>query len=663
MYRKTFFALSATSALTAFATSALAQDDALDLGTIVLSGGLIPIPGDAFGRASSVVDAEELERQNERFVADVLRTLPGVSVSRTGSFGGLTQVRLRGHEGNHTLVLIDGVEVNTVNQGEFDFGGLLTADIDRIEVLCGPQSSIFGSNAIGGVISITTKRATQPGFSATVEGDVGTDETLGGLIALRQGFEGGGISFSAAHRETGGFDVSGENGHDDGDINTTYNFNGDYEVAPGFRIGGTLRSVRRKSDLDDFNFGAPTTEELVTDADNFSEVDEFFGSAFAEIDALGGRVFNRFAVTYAENDRVSFNDAKPTSDNSGERLTLSYLGTLALDAETIDAASQTLSFSVQYEEENYQENDADIVFDPGQLQKRERDQIGYVLEYRGSYDIGLDLQASVRFDDNDQFEDFTTYAVGVSYMLPNAMTRLHASVGTGVQNPTLIEQFGFFDDFQGNPDLEPEQSFGWDIGVEQSFAGGAGLIGVIYFQEELTDTIGSEFIEETGRFQPVNLDGDSDRRGVEITGSYSFLDAFDVSLAYTYLDATEEVPTADGGTRDAVEVRRPEHELYLQGTYQLPNDQTSVTLGVQYVSGLYDLDFKTASFISGDPDDDFDRVKLDDYILVDLSFRHAFNDNLTLTGAITNLTDADYEELEGHATQGRTAWLGLTATF
>lgn len=637
----------------------------LDLGTLVLSGGLTPIPGSAFGRASTVITAEELAAQNERYVADVLRTVPGLAVSRTGSFGGLTQVRIRGHEGNHTLVLIDGVKVNTVNQGEYDFGGLLTADIERIEVLRGPQSSIFGSNAIGGVISITTRRATEPGFNGSVEVQAGTSNTLNGVLGLRQGFANGGLSFSAAGQKTDGFDVSGEGGEDDGDENTTLNATADYEIAPGVVVGGTLRSVSRTSDYDAFNFGAPTTEGLVTDeTGTYDEVDELFGSVFLDLESFGGRLDNRVSLSFADTDRVNFaNDAK-TGDNSGERRSFLYAGTVALDAATVDEAGQTLTFALQYEEERYQENDPAVVFDPGQLERRERTQTSYILEYRGSLEFGLDAQASVRFDDNDAFEDFTTWAVGLSYLLPNGSTRLRASAGTGVQNPTLIEQFGFFTNFEGNPDLEPEQSRGFDIGVEQTFAGGAGLFDVTYFQEELTDEIASEFVPATGRFRPVNRDGTSDRRGVEVTGRYAFSDAFDASIAYTYLDATEPVPTAAGGTRDAVEVRRPEHELYLQGTYRLPNDRTSVTLGIQVVSGLQDLDFKTASFLPGGTfDDDFDRVDLDDYVLVDLSFRHELSEMLTLTGAITNLTDEDYEELEGYATPGREVFLGISATF
>ncbi|MEM9250266.1 MAG: TonB-dependent receptor, partial [Pseudomonadota bacterium] len=446
-----------------------------------------------------------------------------------------------------------------------------------------------------------------------------------------------------------GFDVSGADGEDDGDRNTTLNLTGDYALAPDVTLGGTLRATSRVSDFDGFTFGAATTKDLVVDAPgDYGEVDELFASLFLEAEAFGGRLDNRLAFTFADTDRVSFTNNAKSGDNSGIRRTLAYSGTVALDASTVATAAQTLTFAVQYEDERYKENDPDVVFGPGQLEERERTQVGYVLEYRGSFDFGLDVQGSVRFDDNDAFEDFTTWALGLSYQLPNGTTRLHASAGTGVQNPTLVEQFGFFSDFQGNPDLEPEQSRGFDIGVEQRFADGAGLLDVTYFSEELTDEISSTRDPETGLSRPINQSGTSDRRGWEVTARYAFSDAFDAALAYTFLDATDP----DG----EIEVRRPEHELYLQATYRLPNDRTSITLGIQHVSGLYDLDFRSPSFGA-------DRVKLDDYTLVDVSFRHAFNDMLTLTGAVTNLTDEAYQELHGYQTPGREAFLGLVATF
>ena len=652
---RTLFTLLATSTCLA-AQPAIAQEP-FDLGTIVLSGGLTPVPGDAFGRASTVITEADLDARGTPYLSDALAQVPGLSVSRAGSAGARTVVRIRGHEGNHTLVVIDGVEANTLSEGAFDFGGLLTADIARIEVLRGPQSSIYGSNAIGGVVSITTRRASERGTHGTVALEAGSASSLSGLLALRQGFERGGLSFSVARQQTEGFDVSGEGGERDGDRNTTLNLALDHEIAPGVVLGGTLRSTSRRAEFDAFNFGAPTAQGLVTDErGTYGEVEELYGSIFVEAESFGGRLDNRLALTVTDVDRVSYDAFAKSGDTSGDRLALSYTGTLALDAQTLDLASQTLAFAVQYEEERFRENDPAIVFGPGQLEQRERSQRGYVLEYRGSYDFGLDAQASVRHDDNEAFEDFTTWAVGLSYTLPNGTTRLHASAGTGVQNPTLIEQFGFFSNFEGNPDLQPEQSRGFDIGVEQTFAGGAGVIDVTYFQEELTDEIGSVFNVATGRSRPINREGTSERRGIEITGAYSFSEAFDAQLAYTFLDADEAVAMAAGGFREAVEVRRPEHELYVQGTYRLPNDRTSVTLGAQAVSGLFDADFKSPSFGA-------ERVRLDDYVVADVSFAHEFDNGLTLTGAITNLFDAEYQQLEGYAAPGREVRIGLQARF
>ena len=657
------FLLATTAAFTA--ASVQAQDAPVDLGTLVLSGGLVPVESSALGRSSTVLTEQEIDTLNTRYVADVLRQVPGVAVSRTGSFGGLTQVRIRGHEGNHTLVLIDGVEVAAPNQGEYDFGGLLSADVERIEVLRGPQSSLYGSNAIGGVISITTKRATEPGFSGESGFVFGSDDTREARLALRYSDARGDLSFSAIGRDTGGFDISGTSGgEDDGDLNRTYNLNGRFFVTDDLTVGGTLRHSDRVSDTDEFNFAAPTTAALITDGDSNAKVQETFGSLFAELDLMDGRLRNRLDLSFANIDRQGRDGAGvKNQDNSGTRRKLSYQGTYALDGQSVDLANHLLTLAAEWERLTYQENDATIVFGPGQLEERTREQTALIAEYQGRFDNGFALQGSLRHDNNDKFKDFTTYALGVSYTLPNQTTRVHASYGTGVQNPTLIEQFGFFSDFVGNPNLKPEQSKGWDIGIEQQFLDGRGLVDLTYFNEELTDEIGSVFDQDLGASTPVNRDGTSERQGIELGAQFDINDRLTTPLSYTWLDATEPVPTADGGTRNAIEVRRPEHELSLGVNYTLPNDRTRLSLDVTHVAGLVDLNFKTASFVSGNVDDDFDRVELDDYTLVNVGFTHDFNETVLLQGGINNLLDEDYQELEGYATQGRVAFIGLTARF
>jgi len=662
MKRLNYLALAPFAAC--LAHPAIAQEDETDLGTVVISGGLTPIESSAFGRASTVITAEEIENSGQRSVADVLRRVPGVAVSRTGAFGGLTQVRIRGNEGNATKVFIDGIDVSTPSQGEFDFGGLLTADIERIEVLRGPQSSLFGSNAQGGVISIVTKRATEPGASGSASLEVGGESTIFAQGAGRYAGPRGDLSLSVARFQTDGFDISGTStgsSFRDGSDNTTFSANGRYFLSDTITVGGVLRFTDRSADSDDDVFGAATIEELVAEADDRSDRTSLYGLAFAEIDTFGGRLLNRLDISFVDEESESFSDGAQTFGNDSGRTRFTYTGTVALDAATVDTANQTLSFSYQWQEETFQNTNGDGLFNPPPpsfFAEQERTQNSYVLEYRGSFADVFDIQASVRHDDNEDFEDFTSYALGASYAFTQTGSRLHASVGTGSVNPTFSEQFGFFNNFVGNPDLKPEESFGWDIGVEQTFLDERAVIDVTYFREDVDNEI-----RNVGTTS-INLEGTSHRQGIEVSGSFAFTNAFDLTLGYTFLDATEEVPTEAGGSRDVVEVRRPEHSISLVGTYRLPNNRTSITGELESVSGLYDLDFRTASFLPGGQfDDDFDRVRLDNYQLINVSARHEVNDRLTLTGGVTNLMDADYQELAGYATQGRTFYVGLAASF
>ncbi|HRO10196.1 TonB-dependent siderophore receptor [Amaricoccus sp.] len=643
----------AISAACLWAGAAAAQEwtgAPLELDPIIVSGGLTPVPAEEFGRAVSVVTAEDLARSQATYVADALRALPGVSVTRTGGAGGLTQVRLRGAEVNHTVVLIDGVEASAPENGEFDFGGLLTADIARIEVLRGPQSAIYGSNAIGGVISITTREAETAGTSHAASAEVGTDGTVGGLLAVRRLTDRANLSLSLAARDVAGFDVSDTpGGEDDGDNNVTINARASFALTDALGVGGTLRYVDRTSAYDDFIFGAPSRDELVADADLERRRIEVFGSAFATLDALGGRMANELSLTHADMDDEDRRDGVRDADTTSRRTALRYLGTVALDAGTVEAATQTVSFGVERIEESFRNNDAGLVFDPSQMDEQSRELTGLIGQYRGVFLDALSVQANLRHDFNDGFADVTTWSLAGSWALPNDTTRLHASYGTGSQNPTLFEQFGYIpQSWVGNPDLKPESSRGWDAGVEQGFLAGRAVIDVAYFQDRLKDEINATYDFATGESTPYNEDGTSERQGVEIAGTFQATDALTLGLAYTWLDAQDP----DGGQ----EVRRPGQEIALNLDYALPDDRTVLHLDARRVIDNVDYDFTAPAFGT-------ERVALDDYTLVNLAAEHRLTDTVTLTGRIENLLDADYQELDGYATPGVTAFLGLRSAF
>jgi vitamin B12 transporter len=643
-----------TAAMMAGAAPVFAQTpEGFDLDPIIVSGGLFPVAEGAYGRAVSVVTAEEIERRQIRYVADALRALPGVSVSGTGSSGaGPLQVRIRGAEGNHTLVLIDGVDVTAPENGEFDFGGLLAADIERIEILRGPQSSLFGANAIGGVVSITTKRATEPGNSGGFGAELGSNGSWGGNVALRWWGETARLSFSAAHRFDGGFNIAGDDGADDTGETTTFNVSGDADLGDIFGAGFALRRSLLSNDYDRFNYGAPDRAGLVTDADLVRDRQELFGTIYGSADLMGGRFENELRYNFLNLDDQNSEDRVQSTDTTSKRRTLRYRGTFALDAGSVAAANQTLTLAVERETESFKNNDASLVFDPSQLDEQERTLTGYVLEYRGRFDIGLDLQASVRFDDNDAFDDATTWTLGASYALPNGTTRLHASAGTGVQNPTLYDQFGFIpNQFVGNPDLKPEKSTGWDIGIEQRFWNGRGVIDVTYFNERLKDEIAVTFEPPLFYGSPVNEDGTSKRQGVEITSRVDFNAQWALGLNYTYLDAKDPDGTP--------ETRRPMHDLGLDLYWTSASGRTDVTVGAQYVAGLTDFDFTAPAVADSVPD----KIDLEDHMLVNVALAHRITDRVALEARVSNLFDEQYEEVYGYATQGLTAYAGLRATW
>ncbi|HMQ92288.1 MAG TPA: TonB-dependent receptor [Amaricoccus sp.] len=642
----------AVGALVLAAGSAVAQDSApLRLDEIIVGGGLTPIEAERYGRAVTVVTGQDLQERQIRHAAEALRALPGVAVSQSGGTGTFTQVRIRGAEGNHTLVLVDGVEVSNPASGEYDFANLLTDDIARIEVLRGPQSSVFGSNAIGGVINIITEGAAEPGFAGNAEAELGTQQSGGGRLSLRYGGERGQVSVSAARRVTDGYDISGSGGEDDGDANTTLNARGAFFVNDDITLGATLRYVHRTSDYDQSNWGAATIDDLVTDGDLETEVRDFFGSAFATIDAVEGRFRSEVTFYSGTMDTVDTDQGAATSDTTATRSRLAYRGTVALDGFDVDSSAQILSFLVEGKEETFRNNEPSLVFDSAMLDEQRRRLYGYVLEYRGSFlDDAFTLQATGRHDDNDgDFANTDTWSVGLSYLLPNATTRFHASAGTGVQNPTMYEQFGYNPGtWIGNPDLEPEESIGWDIGVEQRFLGDRAVVNATYFRSELTNEISSTYDPATGESTPYNEDGTSDRNGVEVSAEFAFDNGLTLGADFTWLDATDP----DG----AVEVRRPKNELGLRAYYRLPDDRTLLGADLRYVNGNWDFDYTTPSFGA-------DRVELDDYTLVNVTAQHQLSDRLLLTARIDNLFDEQYQEILGYDAPGRTFYAGVAANF
>lgn len=612
-----------TAALCALTSAAQAQDTPEFLGTIILSGGFTPIETNAYGGSATVVTAEEIETRGIATVQDVLRALPGVSVSSAGS--SFTQVRMRGAEANHTLILINGIEA-AGGDGEYNLSGLETATIERIEVLRGPQSVFYGSNASAGVINIITRRG-GPGRSARllIEGGNGTRATAS--VSTRT--DRGGIMLSYSDTREDGWDFSGDDGETDGYDRKTLLVVGDYMVTPNLELGFTLRRASETYYSDTTNFAATTAEDyVVDDTAPYSDVDELTFGLYAELSLMDGRLIQRLSVERTENDQGFDGFDGTTTTTEAVKYRLTY----GLDGQPADIARQSLTLLLEHEEDSSSIN-ADF----------SRESQSIALEYRGSYDNGLDVQLGLRRDFNDPFEDATTWNLGLSYTLAGGV-RLHASAGTGIVNPGYYELYDSFG-YTGNPDLEPERNKSFDIGVEVPVLAGRGVVDLTYFNETLTDEI--TFVFDPADFSGtyVNQTGESTRRGVELTARIEATDTLDLRASYTYLKA--ENP--DG----SVEIRRPEQELSLGATITTPDERASVDFDLRYVTGNSDTQFFGS----------FQTIELPEVVTVDVAARYAITDAVSLTGRVENVFDDANVDTVGYAGKPRTIYVGLDASF
>ncbi|WP_349361087.1 TonB-dependent receptor domain-containing protein [Stappia sp.] len=627
------------------ATTVIAEE--IDLDAVVVSAGRTPVAAEAVGRAHTVITGTELEETQTRYVADALRRVPGLAVSRTGAAGGVTQIRVRGSEANHVLVLIDGVEVSASSSGEYDLGGLLAEDIDRIEVLRGPQSALYGSNAMAGVISITTKGGLRNDLRITGRAEGGTDGTRLGAASVRGGGETFDIAVSAAFRENDGFNLSDFGSEKDGGHNGTLNGKLNWDITDALTFDWSARYVDRKTATDDQDFRRPDrpTQGLVIDTLSNSENREFFTGAGLSWTLFDDRLVQKARVEYTDIERRDYNAVNGSpSGNEDQRIHASYQATGTFRTDFLEA-EHSLTAALEWERESFK---SAFPATPAQVPTQSRDLVGYVAEYRGAFLDRVFVSAGLRYDQNEAFKDSVTYSASAAYKVHETGTRFHASVGTGVTNPTFYEQFGFNPGrFNGNPNLKPEESFGWDIGVEQRLWNDRLTLDVTYFRERLENEITTTFPPPTFIGTPVNLNGTSKRQGVEVAMGLEVLDNLFVKGSYTYLDATDP-----SGTE---EVRRPKHSGAFGVIYGFNEGRGNVFLDAVYNGRMFDNEFVNATPRT--------RVKLDDYLLVNVGADYRVAEHVTLFGRIENLLDTNYEEIYGYNTAGITAYAGVKATF
>ena len=594
------------------------------------------VPLDKIGSAVTVVTGEQLRAQQVRHAGDALRSLPGVSVSRSGGYGSKTQVRIRGAEGNHTLVLIDGIEANGTSDGEFDFSDLSTEDIERIEVIRGPQSGLYGSKAIGGVINVITKGGKGP-LTASVRMEGGAYGTSDVAARISGGNDKAWFAASAQERRSQFFNIARSGSEEDPARQTTLALKGGVTVMPGMVLDFSVRNVSKFVHTDTDGVPPGGTLQVARDAPDTADTNLFLGGVKLTWDTLGGAYTHVFRANRSTFDQKTENVVFGPGENLSEINKYGYLGTYRFATPGFLSAKHSLSGLVERELESFTPRGA---FVDGL--ERNRSNVATVGEYRGEFFDNLSVTGAVRRDDNDKFRDFTTWRASASLMLKSVGLRPHASIGTGVALPGMFEQFGAaLPTFVGNPNLQPEESRGWDAGVELTLIRNRAFLDLTYFRTNLTNEI-------TGFGNSLtNLAGESKRDGLEVALRTQLVPWLYAGASYTFLDASEP--------NGAVEVRRPRHAGRADLTYLFDGGR-----GTFNVAAIYNGRMQDDAFDAG-----FNRfrVTLADYWLVTAAASYKLQKGVEVFGRVENVLNDHYQEIYGYNTPGLAAFAGLKFTM
>ena len=609
MRRSLILCSAASAALFALPASA---DDATDLDKVIITATRVPaIVAETPG--ARVIDEETIEQRGAVFAADILADVPGLSVTRSGAFSGPATVRIRGAHPGKTLVLVDGAVVNDAADidGAFDFTGFDLGDVERIEVLSGPQSSLWGSSAIGGVISFTTREL--DGIRA--EAEAGSFDTVRGRLAGGVANDRYAVGAFVSHFDTDGISAADEadgNAEADGATITTIGANGRYSFNPAVTLGGRVRYNETDADID--GFPAPTY--ALTDTDDSIAREQLSGFGRLTVQALG--LDHQVSVSASDLTRQSFSDFPSTFEADRQVYRWQASGesaggrvTYAFGAEHEDATG-ALSSGIT------EELSTTSVFATTRFDLSER----------------FSLTGGLRQDDTDDFGDATTGRLSAAYE-PGGGFILSGAWGTGFKAPTVSQAVcDFCFSTEPYPDLRPEHADGYEAALGWRSADRRLEGRVTVYRLDVEDQI--VWFSGGGGGVYANVD-ETRTDGVEVEGRADLPAGFDLSVAYAWTDAVD----ATDGSRL---LRVPEHAA--SATLGWTGERLTGALTVRSESDMLD---------SGGERDGF--------VTANLSAGWALTEQVSLTARVENLADEHYQQLLGYGEPGRSGYVGVRLRY
>ncbi|MEM9877897.1 MAG: TonB-dependent receptor [Pseudomonadota bacterium] len=588
---------------------AAAQETDPDLEEIVIGALRLPTPISETGTAVSIITADTIDDLGVDFVLDALTLAPGVTINQNGAFGGLASVRIRGASSEQTLVLVDGIAVNdpTSPGGGFNFARLDTENVARIEILRGPQSTLWGTDAIGGVVSITTK-GPQDGLSGNAFIEGGSFGTFRGGLSGSVANDIGDLRLAATGITSNGISKADEingNTEDDAFDSGTLSANGGLNLPADIRLAGSILYNRADAEFDSFSGGA---QGSVADGDELSETEEIAANVSLLVPLFDGRFENLFLVGYSTIDRRNLSDGVESFAADGERLILRYQGSFAL------SDMQRLLFG--YERDRTEAGDDDTAIN------------GFFGVYELQPIDSITLSAGVRHDDHERFGGETTFRAAAAFQVTDQIN-LRGSYGEGFKAPTLFQTTFFCCGATApNADLLPERSKGFDVGVDYTLPDGLGGLSATYFNQNITDQI--DFSFAVGGY--LNVD-EVDTQGLELAGELKPSERLQFNFNYTLIDAKE----GDGSER----LRVPRRSGTISATVR-PIEKLSTTIIARYNG------------------DELDRGGIvEEWFRVDLSGQYQINDKVEAFARVENLFDEQYQQILGYGTPGLSGYIGV----
>jgi vitamin B12 transporter len=600
----------------------------IDTSQIVITASRAPEPQSQTPASVTIIDSERIHRLGEPLLPALLRLAPSAAVNVQGPSGTLTEVRIRGAEANHTLLFIDGIRANDPASGDTPRFELLNADLaSRVEIVRGPQSALWGSDAIGGVIAVNGT-ADEPGYRISSEaGSFGfarasaSDSLVLGSASL---------SGAVGWQHATGIDSFSGSGDKDGYRNFSGRLRGSLSVGRSLRMGFAAIALTGESDFDGYD---PMTFEHEDTLDN-SRNRLAAGRVWAELGNATSRWSGHVGATLLGSSNRNFLADTPVNRTSGTRRSIDAQMERRFTTGPID---QRLIFAAEADRESFHARD--IIYGGFSNQDRARNHWAVTGEWRGA--LGpLAGDVAIRRDLFNRFADATTLRASLLADV-GAGFAVAGSYSEGIAQPTFFDLYGFFPgNFIGNPNLKPESSRGFEGSLR--FRRNAVKASLTAYEQQLHDEILDVFYPiSTTR----NSEGISHRRGIEAELSWQLAERFRISAEYAYLQASQPSDVPD---RQLQELRRPRHSGSL--AFDGSEGRWSYGGSIAYVGSHLDREEVVP----------FAVVKLDSYLLAGARVAFAWRPGLELFVRGSNLLNARYEDSAGYRTEGRGLFAGIS---